>query len=160
MAVTRSPVAEGTFYGLILIALYSLVIVASTPYLSPPTALQLALERNWPFFVLLPSSFAAMMGVRRWLANRSACSIKKTEALGASTSVLSTFFSFFSLTLVGCCGLLAFWVSTLLGTTAVLALVELSIPLTLTAFAGMVLATLVMLRTGLRPSQNEGESGR
>lgn len=150
LPVARTPVIEGTFYGALLIALYSFVIAVSTPYLPALTALQLALERNGLFFVLLPSTFGLMMGLRRWNANKPQCSTRRSEALGTSSSILSTFFSFFSLTLVGCCGLLAFWVSTLLGTAVVLSLVELSVPLSFLAFAGMVLAILVMVRSGLR----------
>ncbi len=150
MAVAKNPVVEGIFYGTVLIALYSLVVVASTPYLPAPTALQLAFERNGLFFLLLPATFGLMMGLRRWTGTNPQCPSKRSEALGASSSILATFFSFFSLTLVGCCGLLAFWVSTILGTAAVLSLVELSIPLSSLAFGGMVLAILAMARPRLR----------
>lgn len=149
-AMTRSPIVEGTIYGLALVTLYSLVVVASTPFLPPLTVLQLALERNGAFYLLLPSTFGIMMGLRRWLGTRAQCSTRKSQALGASTSILSTFFSFFSLTLVGCCGLLAFWVSTILGTAAVVSLVELSVPLSLLSFTGMLVAILFMVRAGLR----------
>ncbi len=150
MAVAKNPVIEGTFYGTLLTGLYSLVVAVSTPYLAALTALRLALERNGLFLLLLPATFGLMMGVRRWAATRPQCSTRRSEALGASSSILSTFFSFFSLTLVGCCGLLAFWVSTIIGSAAVLSLVELSTPFSLVAFGGMVVATLVMIRSGLR----------
>ncbi len=150
MNLGRSPRIVGTLYGLALVAVYSIVIVVSTPYLSPATSLRLSLERNWPFFLTLPSAFGILMGLRRQIAIGGRCSTRAGAAFGASTSFLSSFFSLFSLSLVGCCGLLAFWISALLGTAAVVSLVELSLPLTLLALAGMIVSILFTVRTSHR----------
>lgn len=148
--VLRNPFLTGTIYGVLLVAGYFLVIALSSPTLSPATSLQLSLQLNWALFILLPTTFGVMMGMRRWLHNQPACSLKRGEALGGPASILSTFFSLFSLTSVGCCALLASWVSILLGTSVVVSLVEFSLPLTLSSFAGMILAIVWMVRTGLR----------
>lgn len=150
MSVVRRSLAVGTIYALLLVGVYSLVVIISSPILPPATALQLSLQVNWPFFLLLPSTFGAMMGLRRWIQSQPACPATKGEALGASTSILSAFFSLFSLTSVGCCALLASWVSILLGTGAVISLVEFSLPLTLSAFGGMMIAIVMIVRMGLR----------
>ncbi len=142
--MAKSPLLVGTIYGLALAGVYSVIIVLSTPYIPPTTSLRLSTERNWPFFLAIPSGFGVMMGLRRHLEIRGRCSTKTGKAIGMSTSVLSSFFSLFSLSLVGCCGLLALWVSILLGTSAVVSLVEFSVPLTLIALAGMVTSILFM----------------
>ncbi len=150
MNLAKSPRIVGTLYGLSLAAVYSIVIVLSTPYLPPATSLRLSLERNWPFFLTLPSAFGLLMGLRRQIAIRGRCTTRAGAALGASTSFLSSFFSLFSLSLVGCCGLLALWISALLGTAAVVSLVELSLPLTLLALAGMIISILFTVRASHR----------
>ncbi len=146
--MARTPLLVGTLSGLALAVIYSVVIVLSTPYLSPTTALRLSLDRNWPIFLSLPSAFGAMMGVRTYFGTHGSCSTRKGDVLQASTSFMSSFFSLFSLSLVGCCGLLALWVSALLGTAVVVSLIELSLPLTLVALAGMMASTLLMIRAG------------
>lgn len=146
--MSKPPLIVGMLFGLSLASVYFAVIVLSTPYLPPATALQLSLGRNWAFFLFLPATFGAMMGVRRHYGANSRCTTRTGDALGASTSILSSFFSLFSLSLVGCCGLLALWVSTLLGTAAVVSLIDLSLPLTLVALAGMIASILFMVRAG------------
>lgn len=146
--MTKTPLLVGTLYGLTLAIIYSAVIIFSTPYLSPATALRLSLDRNWPFFLSLPSAFGAMMSVRTYFGTHGRCPTRTGDAVRASISFLSSFFSLFSLSLVGCCGLLALWVSALLGTAVVVSLIELSLPLTLVALAGMIASTLFMIRAG------------
>ena len=144
----KAPFIVGTLYGLSLAGVYTAVVVLSTPYLPPATALRLSLGRNWAFFLSLPSAFGVMMGVRRYYGAHGRCPTRTGDALGASTSFLSSFFSLFSLSLVGCCGLLALWVSTLLGTAAVVSIIELSLPLTLVALAGMIASILFIVQAG------------
>lgn len=145
--MAKAPLLVGTLYGLALVGMYSVVIVLSTPYLSPATALSLSFDRNWSLFLSLPSAFGAMMGVRAYFGTRGVCLNRTGDAFQASTSFLSSFFSLFSLSLVGCCGLLALWVSALLGTAAVVSLIELSLPLTLVSLAGTIASTLFMIRS-------------
>ncbi len=146
--MAKTPLLVGILYGLALASIYSIVVVLSTPYLSPATALRLSVDRNVALFLALPAAFGAMMGVRTYFRTLGSCPTRKGDALQTSTSLLSSFFSLFSLSLVGCCGLLALWVSALLGTAVVVSLVELSLPLTLVALAGMIVSTLLMIRAG------------
>lgn len=148
MKMGKTSFIVGLLYGLSLVGVYFSVIIVSTPYLPAATALRLSLGRNWALFLVLPSAFGVMMGVRRHYGAHGRCPTRKGDALGASTSFLSSFFSLFSLSLVGCCGLLALWVSALLGTAAVVSLVDLSLPLTLAALAGMIVSVLFMIRAG------------
>jgi len=113
--MAKTPLLVGTLYGLALAGMYSVVIVLSTPYLSPATALRLSLDRNLALFLSLPAAFGVMMGVRAYFRTFGSCPTRKGDAFRASTSFLSSFFSLFSLSLVGCCGVLALWVSALLG---------------------------------------------
>jgi hypothetical protein len=145
--MAKTPILVGTIYGLTLAAVYSVVVVLSTPYLSPATALTLSFDRNWALFLSLPSAFGVMMGVRAYLGTRRVCLSRGGDAFRASTSFLSSFFSLFSLSLVGCCGLLALWVSALLGTAAVVSIINLSLPLTLVSMAGMIASILFMIRS-------------
>jgi hypothetical protein len=143
----KIPLLVGTVYGLALAGMYSVVIVLLTPYLSPGTALRLSFDRNWVLFLLLPSAFGTMMGTRAYFGTRGVCLTKRGDAFRASASFTSSFFSLFSLSLVGCCGLLALWVSALLGTAVVVSLVALSLPVTLVAMSGMIASTLFMIRS-------------
>lgn len=145
--MSRFPVAFGILSGLSLAAVYFAVIIVSTPYLPPATALWLSLDRNWALFLSMILAFGTMMGVRSHSRIHGICPARKSIVLGGSSSVLSSFFSLFSLSLVGCCGLFALWVSAVLGTAAVVSLTELSLPLTLFALAGMIVSTLFMVRS-------------
>jgi hypothetical protein len=155
--MAKTPLLVGTIYGLALAGAYSVVIVLSTPYLSPGTALRLSLDRNWVLFLLLPSAFGAMMGTRAYFGTRGVCPTKRGDAFRASASFTSSFFSLFSLSLVGCCGLLALWVSALLGTAVVVSLVALSLPLTFVAMSGMIASTIFMIRSHRKTMDEAGK---
>jgi hypothetical protein len=120
---------------------YMAVVVATTPNLSPATALAVALGMNGPVMFGL----AALVGLQMALASyiRSlGCPIRAGRPVAGAVggSGASAFFSFFSLIQVGCCGMWLYILSLLPGVLGVGLsefLIANSGPLTLTGFAVM-----------------------
>lgn len=150
MRLRVGPVLAGVVAAAALVSVYLLLVVLATPTIVPDLAVSLAISRNWPYMALM----AGAIGVQAYLAvySRSLpCRLQKTNAIGASSSIVSSFTSFFGLTSVGCCGLLPFWISLALGggavgTGASTFLVEYSTPLTVLGIAVMAASIAISIR--------------
>ena len=100
------PIQKATIVGIITIFVYLLVVVVTTPALEPLAAINAAFQIN--SIVIIGMGIG--IGLQVFLAEKSkllGCKldVKKKAFVGNSGSVATTsFFSFFSLVPLGCCG--------------------------------------------------------
>lgn len=147
----KIPISTGLVASTGTLLLYLLVVVITTPNLPPATSIQVAFRLNG--HILLGSSIG--MGIQTFLvmySRRLPCPItkKKTAVGAASTSAaVSAFFSFFSLTAVGCCGLWLYILSLLpgiLGVGLTGFFITYGSILSMLGLVGIVISILLMLR--------------
>lgn len=103
---TLNSIIRGLITGFISLAIYLLIVVFTTPNLPPSASLNAALKVNWIIIVGLSVGVGSQIYISSY-GRGLGCSIvnKKKGILGSSGStVLSSFFSFFSLVPLGCCG--------------------------------------------------------
>lgn len=91
--------------GIISLLLYLLIVILTTPNFPPLVASTIALRQNGIYIVGMSISIAVqvlIIGYGKMLS----CDLpkKKTSGMNIFGSVVSSFFSFFSLVAVGCCG--------------------------------------------------------
>ncbi len=97
------------------LAIYSLIVVFTTPNLAPITSLAVSLRMNPHIMIGIPLG----VGVQTYLlayVKRASCPVRgKASAFGgtATGSALSAFFSFFGLTQIGCCTMWLYYLSLL-----------------------------------------------
>lgn len=93
-------------FGTVTVAVYLLVVVITTPALDPASAISAAIQLNWPII----SGMGIGIGMQSYLAGyaqRFGCQLKMRKgAYGGNSggTALTSFFSFFSLIPLGCCG--------------------------------------------------------
>ncbi len=115
------PPLSGILGATVSFTLYSLVVVLTTPTLSPPVSLAIAMRMNTHIVVGMPLGIGLQAYLTAYL-KRSGCQVRgKASAVGgtATGSALSAFFSFFGLTQVGCCTLWLYYLSLLPSITGV-----------------------------------------
>jgi hypothetical protein len=102
----KNALLRGLIAGLFSLTIYLLIVVVTTPNLSPLASLSAAFRANWIIIVGL----SAGVGSQIYLASYGkslACktSTHKQSIVGSSGgTAISSFFSFFSLVPLGCCG--------------------------------------------------------
>ncbi len=109
------PTVWGILAGTVSFGLYSLVVVLTTPDLSPPASLAIAMRMNTHVVIGMPLGIGLQTYLNAYL-KRSGCQVRgKATAVGgtATGSAFSAFFSFFGLTQVGCCTLWLYYLSLL-----------------------------------------------
>jgi hypothetical protein len=100
------PIYKGFLFGIITIAAYLIIVTITTPALPPLDAIKAAFQLNSPIilgmgigigFQTFLSSYSTSLGCRLTV---------KRKALGGNSgsTVATSFFSFFSLVPLGCCG--------------------------------------------------------
>ncbi len=100
------PIKKGILFGIITIVAYLTVVIVTTPALPPDAAISAAFEIN----TIIIIGMGIGVGLQMFLAEKSkmlGCklNIKKKAFGGNSGSAAATsFFSFFSLVPLGCCG--------------------------------------------------------
>jgi hypothetical protein len=105
-SVKRNALKRGLIAGSVSMIIYLLVVILTTPNLPPVAALDAAVKVNG----VIVFGLAIAVGVQFYISSYAkslGCSIpnKRTTVVGSSTSTaLSSFFSFFSLVPLGCCG--------------------------------------------------------
>lgn len=101
-----SALVRGLIAGFISLSTYLLIVVFTTPNLPPLASLNAALRVNWIIVIGLSSGIGSQIYISSY-ARSLGCNIanQKKGILGNSSSTaLSSFFSFFSLVPLGCCG--------------------------------------------------------
>ena len=147
----RRSLIKGIFVGSITIIIYLLVVILTTPNLSPINATFAALKTNSMIIIGLGMGIGAQIFISSYSKSLS-CEIDSRNednrrgrfynlikgrsiwgsgdtTTGGTTAALSSFFSFFSLVPLGCCGswlLILSMLPSIFGTTASIALIEYS----------------------------------
>ena len=100
------PIKKGILVGIITIIAYLTVVIVTTPALPPDAAISAAFEIN----AIVIIGMGVGVGLQMYLTGKSkmlGCklNVKKKAFVGNSGSTAATsFFSFFSLVPLGCCG--------------------------------------------------------
>ena len=135
------PIVKSTIIGALTIVVYLGVVVATTPALPPDAAISAAFQLNSIIIIGLGIG----IGIQVFLSEQSkklGCRLDiRKKAFGGNTSstAATSFFSFFSLVPLGCCGWWLYVLSLLpsvFGTGVSAVLIEYSQPL---AYLGLVI---------------------
>ncbi len=105
-ATKKDALKRGLIAGSISLIIYLFVVIVTTPNLPPMAALNAVVKVNGIIVFGLAIAIGAQIYMSSY-AKSLGCSIlnKRTTISGSSTSTaLSSFFSFFSLVPLGCCG--------------------------------------------------------
>ena len=100
------PVQKATIAGMLTISVYLLVVVVTTPALEPLSAIDAAFQLN--SIVIIGMGIG--IGLQVFLSEKSkllGCNLdmrKKTFGGNSGSAAATSFFSFFSLVPLGCCG--------------------------------------------------------
>ncbi|MCH7967222.1 MAG: hypothetical protein IIB02_07405 [Thaumarchaeota archaeon] len=153
-----NPTKKAILVGIMTVVVYLTVVVLTTPALEPLAAVNAAFQLN----AIVIIGMGIGIGLQVFLSSKSkllGCklNIKRKALSGNSGSVVSTsFFSFFSLVPLGCCGWWLYILSLLpgiVGTGVSAVLIEFSQPL---AYLGLVIIfgfnglTIIKLRKEMR----------
>lgn len=100
-----NPIIKGGLFGIITIIVYLLVVIVTTPALLPQDAVKAAFILNSPII----TGTGLGIGLQTYLAEHSkkiGCRLrtKSTFSGNSGGTVATSFFSFFSLIPLGCCG--------------------------------------------------------
>lgn len=148
------PISKGVLFGVVTVAVYLLVVVITTPALGPLDAVSAAAQLNWPII----SGMGIGIGMQSYLvghAKRLGCQLKmKRGAYGGNSggTALTSFFSFFSLIPLGCCGWWLYAISflpSIFGSSLSAVLINYSQPLSYVGLAvifGFNLVTYLKIR--------------
>jgi hypothetical protein len=104
--VRIKPLHKGIIFGIITIVAYLTVVVVTTPALPPDASISAAFELNSIIII----GMGIGVGLQMFLAEKSkilGCKLNvKKKAFGGNSgsTVATSFFSFFSLVPLGCCG--------------------------------------------------------
>ncbi|RNJ78992.1 MAG: hypothetical protein D9C04_06205 [Nitrosopumilus sp. B06] len=133
------PISKGVIVGSITVIVYLLVVVLTTPALDPLAAVSAAVQLNY----IIIAGMGVGIGLHMTVSEKSkllGCGLERKKMLGGNSGAAATsFFSFFSLVPLGCCGWWLYVLSLLpgiLGTGASAVLVQYSQTL---AYAGLLI---------------------
>ncbi len=137
----KRSLAKGMLAAGATMALYVLVVVLTTPNLPPSASIIAALSTN----SIVIGGTSAAIGAQMFFSSYAkslGCSLGKRQwAAGSGGSAAGSFFSFFALVPLGCCGswlLVLSFLPSILGGTFSVFLIEYSIPLSYIALAGVL----------------------
>jgi hypothetical protein len=147
-------VIKGILFGSVTIAVYLLIVVITTPALEPISAISAAIQLNSPII----AGMGTGIGMQSFLSEYSkkfGCSlVMKRRVIGGNSggTAITSFFSFFSLIPLGCCGWWLYVISflpSIFGTGMSAVLVNYSQPLSYVGLAityGFNLVTYYKIR--------------
>ncbi len=129
--IARKALAKGIIVGSITITIYLLVVVLTTPNLSPISAMIATFKANSIIVIGLGIGIGSQVFISSY-SKGLGCGINKRKSIlgsGSGSAALGSFFSFFSLVPLGCCGswlLILSMLPSILGSTASVVLIEYS----------------------------------
>lgn len=100
------PITKSVIFGTITVLAYLGIVVITTPALDPISAMSAAIQLNSPIII----GMGIGVGIQSYLSDyskRFGCSIamkRRTASGNSGSTVIASFFSFFSLIPLGCCG--------------------------------------------------------
>jgi hypothetical protein len=136
-----SVLVRGLIAGFISPAIYFLIVVFTTPSLPPSASVIAAVKVNWVIIVGLSVGIGSQIYISSY-GRILGCNIdnkKKCILSSSGTTVLSSFFSFFSLVPLGCCGswlLILSLMPSVFGSTISVVLIQYARPL---SYLGMLI---------------------
>ena len=138
----RSP-AKGVAAGAATLAAYLVVVIATTPNLPASAAVKAAFDIN---AVVIAGTAGAVGGQIFFVsyAKSLGCPLERRKTMfgaGSGSTAAGSFFSFFSLVPLGCCGswlLVLSFLPSVVGSSASVALIEYSQPLSYAALAAVL----------------------
>lgn len=156
----RRSLAKGAVAGVATLAAYLIVVIVTTPSLPADAAVRAAFGIN----SIVMGGTAGAIGAQVYFSSygRSlGCEVRRMKAVmgaGSGTTAVGSFFSFFSLVPLGCCGswllVLSFLPSVFGGSLSVF-LIDYSVPLSYAALAAVMgFAALAGLQLQRRLNQN------
>jgi hypothetical protein len=145
--IERNALTKSLLAGGITMSLYLLVVVLTTPSLPALSAIQASFSAN-PIVIGGTSTAVAVQTLfASYGKSLFGCNLEKRSRLGTgSGSAVGSFFSFFSLVPLGCCGswlLLLSFLPSVLGTAASAFLIDYSKPLSYVATASVLGLTVL-----------------
>ena len=139
--VAKKSLAKGLLASTATVALYLLVVVLTTPNLPPSAATSAAILTN----SIIIGGTAGAVGAQMFFASYGksvGCRLdRKGVGAGSGGTALGSFFSFFSLVPLGCCGswlLVLSFLPSIFGGTLSVFLIEYSRPLSYVAVAAVL----------------------
>jgi len=159
--IARRSLAKGAIAGTATLAAYLTVVIITSPNLSPDGAVRAAFGIN----SIVMGGTAGAIGAQVYFSSygrRRGCEIRRKKAVmgaGSGSTAIGSFFSFFSLVPLGCCGswllVLSFLPSVFGGSISVF-LIDYSVLLSYAALAAVLgLAAL----SGLQLRRRMGKNG-
>jgi hypothetical protein len=147
LLITKTPsynakkaLVKGIIVGIITTLIYLIVVVVTTPSLPPVAAINAAFSIN----SMIIFGLAIGVGTQIFISSYSkglGCRIDKKKGIfgvGSGSTAISSFFSFFSLVPLGCCGswlLILSFLPSIFGSSLSVALIQYSRPLSYIALA-------------------------
>jgi hypothetical protein len=131
----KKALVKGILVGIVTAIIYLIIVVATTPGLPPIAAINAAFSIN----SVIIFGLAIGVGTQIFISSYSkglGCRIDKKEkgifGVGSGSTAVSSFFSFFSLVPLGCCGswlLILSFLPSIFGSSLSVALIQYSRPL-------------------------------
>lgn len=127
----KKSILKGVLFGAITITVYLIIVILTTPNLPPASAVFATFKANSIIVIGLGIGIGIQMFVSSYSKSLGCELKKKKRILGSGTggTVLGSFFSFFSLVPLGCCGswlLMLSLLPSIFGTSVSIALIEYS----------------------------------
>lgn len=100
------PVIKGLLFGIVTVIAYLVIVIVTTPALEPLSAVSVAIQLNSPIIF----GMGVGVGMQSFLSDYSkifGCSLavkRRTVGGNSGSAAITSFFSFFSLVPLGCCG--------------------------------------------------------
>ena len=97
---------RGLIAGMISLIIYLLVVIITTPNLPPLTALNAAIKINWIIIFSLAVTIGSQVYISTYAKSIGCKTANKRKGIfgSSSSTAIGSFFSFFSLVPLGCCG--------------------------------------------------------
>lgn len=127
----KKSIMKGILFGAITITVYLIIVILTTPNLPPASAVIATFKANSIIVIGLGLGIGIQMFVSSY-SKSLGCELKKKKRIfgsGTGGTVLGSFFSFFSLVPLGCCGswlLMLSLLPSIFGTSVSIALIEYS----------------------------------
>jgi len=144
---------KGLIVAAITAVAYLAIVVVTTPNLPPEAALRAAFAINSPIIFGISIAVGAQIFISSY-GKSMGCSLdkKKKGVIGASSgsTAVSSFFSFFSLVPLGCCGswlLILSYLPSVFGSTLSVALIQYSTPL---SYIGLMIVSSFATLSGYK----------
>lgn len=169
----KKALEKGIIFGIITTLIYLIVVIVTTPALQPITAIIAAFKMNSVVILGLSAGIGAQVFLSSYSSSLGCRIDKKKKGVFAGSggsSAISSFFSFFSLVQLGCCGtwlMILSFLPSIFGSTFSVILIEYSSLLSNLGLAivyGFIAISIIKLRhevkqKGIQSIENSDTTG-